>query len=303
MKTNKPPLIAIVGPNASGKTSISIKLAKKFNCEIISADSRQVYKGMDIGTGKATKKEQAMVPHYLLDITSPKKNYNVAHFKKDAEKIIKQIYKRGKIPMLVGGTGFWVQAVVDDIDLPDVKPNPKLRKKLGEKNTAQLFTMLKKLDPQRAKSIDAKNPYRLIRAIEICQATKKPIPKLNLKSSYNVLILGIKHDLPKLKKRIDIRLKKRFKQGMIAEVNGLHKQGVSWKRMDEIGLEYRYISYYLQGKLSKVEMTEQLRYAIYHYAKRQLTWFNKDKRVHWITKQSQAKKLTSNYLKPYANDN
>jgi len=293
----KPKLIAIVGPNSSGKTSISINLAKKYNSEIISADSRQVYKGMDIGTGKATKKEQSKVSHHLLDVSAPNRPYNVAHFKKDAEKIIQDIYKRDKIPMLVGGTGFWIQAVVDDINLPDVRPNPKLRKQLGEKSTTQLFTMLKKLDPRRARTIEKKNPYRLIRAIEIIRATNKPVPSLNKQSPYDILMIGIKHDLSKLKKRIDVRLDKRFKQGMIAEIKRLHRNGVSWKRMNEIGLEYRYVSYYLQGKLSKDEMIQQLRYAIYHYTKRQLTWFNKDKRIHWINNQTQAEKLINKLLK------
>ncbi|MDP2684391.1 MAG: tRNA (adenosine(37)-N6)-dimethylallyltransferase MiaA [bacterium] len=296
-RTKKPKLIAIVGPNSSGKTSISIKLAKKYHGEIISADSRQVYKGMDIGTGKATKKEQSMVSHHLLDISSPTKLYNVSHFKKDAENIIQDIYKRGKLPMLVGGTGFWIQAVINDINLPNVKPNTKLRKQLERKSITQLFIMLKKLDPQRTKTIDKQNPYRLIRAIEICRTTKKPIPLLNNKSPYDVLMLGIKHDLPKLKKRIDIRLDKRFKQGMIAEVKKLHRNGVSWKKMEDFGLEYRYISYFLQDKLTKEEMTQQLRFAIYHYAKRQLTWFNKDKRVYWIKNQKQAEQLITKLIK------
>lgn len=313
MKKIKPPLIAIVGPNSAGKTDISIKLAKKFNGEIISADSRQVYIGMDIGTGKATKREQSMVPHHLIDVANPKKEYNVAHFKKDADKIIKILHQKNKIPFLVGGTGFWIQAVVEDLNLPSVKPNKKLRKSLEKKSTQQLFKMLKKMDPRRAANIDKQNPYRLIRAIEIYKETKQPITVLNKISPYNVLMLGIKHDLDKLKKRIDIRLTKRFKQGMIAEVKNLHKHGLSWKRMDEIGLEYRYISYYLQGRLDKVEMIKQLRYAIYHYAKRQLTWFsarggsasggNKFKKIYWITNQSQANKLINNHLKPYANDN
>ncbi len=303
MKIIKPPLIAIVGPNASGKTSISIKLAKKFKGEIISADSRQVYIGMDIGTGKATKKERSMVPHHLIDVSTPKKEYNVSHFKKDADKIIKKIHHNNNIPFLVGGTGFWVKTVIDDLDLPSVKPNIKLRKKLGSKTTKQLLSMLKKIDPNRAKSVDPNNPYRLIRAIEICRATKQPVPKLITNSPYNLLILGVKHNLPKLKNRIDSRLTKRFKQGMIAEVKRLHKNGLSWKRLEDIGLEYRYISYHLQGKLKKEEMINKLRYAIYHYAKRQLTWFNKDKRIHWVTSQTQAEKLINNLLKTYANNN
>jgi len=296
MSTNKPPLIAIVGPNASGKTSLSIKLARKFNGQIISADSRQVYKGMDIGTGKATKKEQNQAKHYLLDVVSPKTEFNVSHFKKQALVAIKKTYKKDKLPFLVGGTGFWIQAVVDDIDLPHVKPNKKLRRQLAKKNVKQLFKQLKKLDPQRAKTIDKKNPYRLIRAIEIVKATKKFIPKLKKYSPFNVLMLGITHPRKKLYQRIDTRLKTRLRQGMIAEVKKLRRQGISWKRLYDFGLEYRYISLYLQEKLTRQEMEKQLAQAIKKFAKRQMTWFDRDKRIHWIQSRRQAEQLIKSVL-------
>ncbi len=288
MKTAKPPLIAIVGPNSAGKTSLSIRLAKKFNCEIISADSRQVYKGMDIGTGKATKQEQRMAKHHLLDIASPTREYNVAHFKCDAEKIIRDIHKRDKLPILVGGTAFWIYSIIDDLKLPQVKPNKALRKRLAKKTSQELFAMLKKLDQTRAQTIDQKNPYRLIRAIEIVKATKKPISKLIKHTPYNLLMLGVTHPREKLFKRIDQRLTKRFKQGMIAEVRQLHTRGVSWKRMHDLGLEYRFISLFLQKKLTRDEMNWQLSTAIKHYAKRQMTWFERDKRIHWIQNQREA---------------
>lgn len=297
MPIQKPLLIVIVGPNASGKTFLSIKLAKKFNGEIISADSRQVYKGMDIGTGKATKQEQREIKHYLLDVASPKKEFNVSHFKKQATKEISNIIKKGKVPFLVGGTGFWIQAVVDDIDFPHVKPNKLLREKLGKKTTKQLFQMLKKIDSRRAKTIDPHNPYRLIRAIEIIQATKKSIPKLKKRSPFNVLMLGITHPRKKLYQRIDKRLKKRFQQGMIAEVESLRKKGVSSKRLHAIGLEYRYLNLYLQKKLTRQETEEQLKNAIHHYAKRQMSWFGRDKRIHWITNLKQAKRAIIKFLK------
>lgn len=297
MSIQKPLLIVIVGPNASGKTSLSIKLAKKFNGEIISADSRQVYKGMDIGTGKATKQEQRQVKHHLLDVTSPKTEFNVSHFKKQALSAIKKIYKKGKLPFLAGGTGFWIQAVVDDIDFPHVKPNKLLRRKLEKKTNKQLFQLLKKLDPRRAKTIDKKNPYRLIRAIEIVKATKKSIPKLKKRSPFNVLMLGITHPRKKLYQRIDKRLKKRFQQGMIAEVKKLHIQGIGWKRLYDFGLEYRYISLFLQNKLRRQKMEEQLKNAIHHYAKRQMSWFGRDKRIHWIINLKQAKRAINKFLK------
>jgi tRNA dimethylallyltransferase len=295
--TSRKNLIVIVGPNASGKTSLAIKLAKKFKGEIVSADSRQVFKGMNLGTGKATKAEQRQVKHHLLDVVKPTQAFNVSHFKKLAISTIKQIQQKGKLPFLVGGTGFWVQAIVDDLDFPAVKPNKILRKKLAKKTPIQLFKMLKKLDPKRAKVIDKKNPYRLIRAIEIIKTTKKPIAPLKKKKRFNALILGPTHSREKLYQRIDQRLKKRLAQGMINEVRKLRRRGASWKRLYDLGLEYRFISLYLQNKLTKEEMSEQLKNAIHHYAKRQMTWFQRDKRIRWIKNQGQAEKSIKKFLK------
>jgi len=283
-------LIAIVGPNASGKTGLSIKLAKKFNGEIVSADSRQIYKGMDIGTGKITKKEMQGIPHYLLDIASPKSRFTVAQYQKLALKAIKKIQKKIKIPFLVGGTGFYIQSVVDGIVIPEVKPDWKLRKKLEQKSAEELFSELKKLDPKRAEDIDRYNKRRLIRALEIIIKTKKPVPPIKKASKFDVLIIGVKKDFKKLKKLIEERLQKRLKQGMIAEVQKLKRSGVSWKRLEEFGLEYKYIALYLQKKLSYQEMVEKLQKEIEHYAKRQMTWFKRDKRIKWIENYTEAEK-------------
>jgi len=283
-------LIAIVGPNASGKTGLSIKLAKKFNGEIVSADSRQIYKGMDIGTGKITKKEMQGIPHYLLDIASPKSRFTVSQYQKLALKAIKKIQKKIKIPFLVGGTGFYIQSVVDGIVIPEVKPDWKLRKKLEQKSAEELFSELKKLDPKRAEDIDRYNKRRLIRALEIIIKTKKPVPPIKKASKFDVLIIGVKKDFKKLKKLIEERLQKRLKQGMIAEVQKLKRSGVSWKRLEEFGLEYKYIALYLQKKLSYQEMVEKLQKEIEHYAKRQMTWFKRDKRIKWIENYTEAEK-------------
>jgi tRNA dimethylallyltransferase len=184
-------LVVILGQTASGKTDLSIKLAKKFGGQIISADSRQVYKGLNIGSGKVTKKEMTGVPHYLLDVASPKKIFTVAHFQKMALRAIKKIQKNGDMPFLVGGSGFYIQSIVDGTMIPEVAPNWKLRKTLEKKSTDQLLLMLKKIDSVRAKTIDAKNPRRLIRAIEIVKATKKPVQLLSNKSEFNALQIGI----------------------------------------------------------------------------------------------------------------
>lgn len=284
-KSQKPKIYVIVGPTASGKTGYSIKLAKKVGGEIISADSRQVYKGLDIGSGKVTKREMANIPHHLLNVANPRKVFTVSDFKKLADKKIKEIITRGKIPIIVGGTGFYIQSVIDDLVLPEIEPDKKLRAELSKKTPTQLFAMLKKLDPARAKTIDAKNPVRLIRAIEIAKELGK-VPKLELRGFasqlYNFEIIGIKIDQEKLNAKIHERLLERMKTGLVSEVKKLHQNGLSWKRLEELGLEYRYLARFLQNKITKQEMLEQLEREIIKYSKRQMTWFKRDKRIKWI---------------------
>ena len=244
----KKKLIVVLGPTASGKSGLAVKIAKRFNGEVISADSRQVYKRMDIGTGKITKKEMRGIPHHLLDVASPKKIFTVTQYRKLAIRAIDKILKIGKLPILCGGTGFYIQAVVDGLVIPKVPPDWKLRKKLEKKSVEELYKILKKLDPKRASTIDKKNPRRLIRAIEIVKKTGKPIPALKISPlPYPVLMLGVKKSSAELKKLIEKRLVKRLKQGMISEVKKLHNSGVSWKRLDDLGLEYRWLSRYLRS--------------------------------------------------------
>jgi len=300
-------LIVILGPTASGKSELAIKLAKKFNGEIISADSRQVYKGMDIGTGKVSKKEMQGIPHYLLDIASPKRRFTVSQYRKLAIIAINKIYRKNKVPFLVGGTGFYIQAVVDGILIPEVKPDWKLRKKLEKKSIEELYKILKKLDPQRAKTIEKENPRRLIRAIEIVLKTKKPVPPLKFNPlPYPVLMLGIKRPKKELKQRIKKRFFEWLKKGLILEVIKLRKMGVSFKRIEEFGMHYREIAKYLQNKIDEKEMIENSIKEIQNYAKRQMTWFThqnfapqnlggfkKNKRIHWVKTQKEAEKLVN----------
>jgi len=292
-------LIVILGPTSSGKSDLAVRLAKKFNGEIISADSRQVYKGMDIGTGKITKREMRGIPHYLLDVASPKRKFTVIQYRKLALEAINKIQRKNKIPFLVGGTGFYIQAVIDGILIPEVLPDWQLRKKLGKKPVEKLYQILKKLDPKRAKTIERKNKRRLIRALEIIIKTKKPVPSLKKQPlPYPVLMIGIKKSFKELKKLIKKRLLKRLKQGMVSEVKKLRKSGVSWKRLDEFGLEYRYLSRYLQGKLNKQDMIEKLQKESEHFAKRQMTWFKRDKRIKWVKNYNIADNLAKNFLNP-----
>lgn len=292
-------IIVIVGPTASGKSSLGIQLAKKFRGEIISADSRQVYKGMDIGTGKVTKQEQKLVPHHLLDVASPKRQFTVSHFVRSSKIAIATIFKKNKLPFIVGGTAFYVYALIDDLNLPQVKPNPKLRKQLEKKTTSELIKILKQLDPARAKTIDLNNRVRLIRAIEINKVTGHPVPKTfsSHSSPFIPLFLGIKKSPPQVKSAIGKRVDLWFKQGLIAEVKKLKKSGLSYKKIESFGLEYRLVAQFLQNKIFKRSLPQLIKTSNYQFAKRQMTWFKKDKRIHWISNSQQAEQLIKQFIK------
>jgi tRNA dimethylallyltransferase len=290
-------LIVVLGPTASGKTELAVELAKKFDGEIVNADSRQVYKDMNIGTAKPTKKEMRGIPHYLLNVASPRKRFTVAQYRKLALKIIEKIQKREKIPFLVGGTWFYIRAIVDGLVIPEVPPDWKLRRKLEKKSPKELYQILKKLDPKRAKTIEKENPRRLIRAIEICKKIGK-VPPLKFKPlPYPVLMVGIKRTKKELKERIKKRFFEWLKKGLILEVIKLRKVGVSFKRIEEFGMHYREIAKYLQGKISEREMIENSIKEIQNYAKKQMNWFKKDKRIFWVKNFRETEKLVKNYLK------
>lgn len=308
------PLIALVGPTSSGKSELAVKIAKnpgKYfpelrsfkQGEVISADSRQVYIGMDIGTGKVPNQELGIrnqglnayhyknIPHWGIDIANPKRQYSVSMFKKYAEQKIKEIHERGHLPILCGGTGHWIDAVVFNQHLPEVKPNLKLRKELDKHTTEQLFTKLKKLDPTRAANIDPHNKRRLIRALEIITATGKPIPSsppllarrgLGRGSDITTHWLGINPGFEILDKKIEHRLDERIKQGMLDEVKKLRASGISWKKLESFGLEYKFCSLLLQKKITEQEFKPLLLTAIKQYSRRQMTWWRKNKDIVWI---------------------
>ncbi|MDA1334967.1 MAG: tRNA (adenosine(37)-N6)-dimethylallyltransferase MiaA [bacterium] len=267
-------LLVIIGPTASGKTKAAIKLARKLKTEIISADSRQIYKGLDIGTAKATKKEMASVPHHCIDIVSPKKIFTANDFQKCADKAIKAIGKKSKIPIVVGGTGFYIEALLYEGSTASVDADWKLRARLEKKTTKQLVAQLKKLDPKRAKNIDQQNRRRLIRAIEIVKATGKPVPAIKRRVRYNYKIISLDPSPETLKKNITKRTRQMLKRGLLAEVKRVSK-ALSKKRMAELGFEYKYPALYLAGEISKTEMIEKINTENWRYAKRQLTWFKK----------------------------
>jgi tRNA dimethylallyltransferase len=280
-QASKPKILVILGPTATGKSDLAVALAKQFNGEIISADSRQIYKGMDIGTGKITKKEMLGVKHYLLDVVSPMTEFNVVKYKKLADKAIQEILSKGKLPIICGGTGFYIQTVINDQVFPDVKPDQKLRAELEKKTTDKLLAILEKLDKNTFDRIDKNNRVRLIRAIEIAK-TLGAVPTIKTTSSYNVLQIGLTVTDELLRERIYNRLIKRLDAGMLNEIKKLHKNGLTWAKMERFGLEYRYLSRFLTGKLSKEKMIGELNNAIWQYARRQKSWFRRDKKIRWF---------------------
>lgn len=275
-------VIAVVGPTASGKTDLAVEIARRFNGEVISTDSRQVYTGLDIGTGKVTKREMRGVLHHLLDVMNPKRTMSVVQFERLATRAIRDILKRGKIPILCGGTGLYTDAVLTDASFPAVPPNPSLRRSLSKLSTEELFKKLSTLDPERAENIDAKNPHRLIRAIEIATVLGSVPSRAPATLRYDTLTIGLTLPREALGERIHTRLLARMRRGMLAEVKRLHTEGLSWKRMEALGLEYRFLAQFLQGKISKSEMLLGLEIAIKNYAKRQMVWFKRNKDIHWF---------------------
>jgi len=284
-------LLVILGPTSSGKSNLAVDLALKFNGEIVSADSRQVYRKLNLSTGKITKKEMKGIKHYCLDIANPKKRFSVANFNKKAIKAIKKIHKKNKLPILCGGTGFYIDSIVKGNSIPKVKPDWKLRNELEKLTTEELFAKLQKLDIQRSENIDKNNRRRLIRAIEIVEKTKQPIPKITQNRQYDILQIGIMRN--DLKQRIHDRLLQRLNQGMVEEIK---KTKLSYSRLEELGLEHKYITYYLQGKLNYNEMIEQLEREIIHYSRRQMTWFKRENTIHWVTNKKQAFGLVQRFL-------
>ena len=286
--TPSPPLqdlVVVLGPTASGKSALGIALAQHFHGEIVSADSRQVYRGLDIGTAKVTPEERALVPHHLLDVADPREIYTVSQFQQQAIAAIDDILARGHQPFLAGGSPHYIQAVVDHLNIPHVPPQPELRAQLEARPLAELVAELEELDPDSAATIDRSNPRRVIRALEVCLVTGKPFSQQRAVAAplYQSLLLGIEWPRDVLYRRIDARVDERMQQGMVQEVRDLLEQGMSHERLEALGLEYRYISRLLRGEFkSEDEMVQRLKYAIHDFTRRQLTWFRRDKRIVWV---------------------
>ena len=285
------PLVIIAGPTACGKTATSIELAKKINGEIISADSMQVYKYMDIGTAKATKQEMQDIPHYLIDEFYPDEEFNVMIFQKKAKDYIDQIYKKGKIPILVGGTGFYINALVFDNDFVEEESDSNLRNELyelAEKNgTEYLHNILKEFDPQSAEKIHYNNVKRVARAIEFYKKTGKPISEHNKEaksksSPYKTAFIVLDMDRQKLYERINKRVDVMIEDGLVNEVNMILEKGYKKELVSMQGLGYKEIVAYINGETSLEVAIEKLKQSTRHFAKRQLTWFRGQTDGLWI---------------------
>lgn len=291
---NKPPLIVLTGPTAVGKTKLSIALAQAVGGEIISADSMQVYQRMDIGSAKITKQEMQGVRHHLIDVLEPWEEFNVVVFQKLCKECLKDIYERGRIPILTGGTGFYIQAVLRDIDFTENKDNSEYRFQLEElakeKGAQYLHEMLRQVDAVSAQAIHANNVKRMIRALEYYQLTGERISEHNGKekqkvSAYNSCYFVLNDNRERLYHQIDLRVDQMLERGLVEEVQGLKALGMQKNMVSMQGLGYKEILSYLQGEISYEEAVYLIKRDTRHFAKRQLTWFRREADVIWIDKE------------------
>ena len=294
----KPRIIAVVGTNASGKSGLGLPLARHFGGEVISADSRQVYKGLDLGSGKVTEEEMQGVPHHLLDVCEPGHFFSMADFQRLSYEAIDDILARGKTPFIVGGTGLYVDAVCDGYLLSNIEPDLAYRRELEKLTTEELFAMLIKVMPDT--QVDPRNRNRVMRVLEkIHDGDMRTDAK---EPRYEVLRLGVTWDRETLCERIDERLKKRMEEGMLDEVQGLIDAGVTRDFLYRLGLEYRYIAQYLLGEIPEKEvMLDELSKAIKRFAKRQMTWFRRDKSIIWLDMRSDPRAQAIEAIEKFLN--
>lgn len=287
----KQPLIIIAGPTAVGKTALSVALAKRIGGEIVSADSMQVYRGMDIGTAKVTKEETCGVPHHLIDVLDPKDPFNVMTFRSMVKDAVRGIASRGNVPVLVGGTGFYIQSVLYDVQFEEDASSEELRKELEQEaavlGAEKMHERLRALDTDAAEAIHPNNIKRVIRALEYCLSTGRKISVHNREqrertSPYSFLFYVLTMDRAALYQRIDLRVDQMMEQGLLAEVKRLRDEGVTSDMVSMQGLGYRQIFDYLEGIATLDEAVERIKRETRHFAKRQLTWFRREPDARWI---------------------
>jgi tRNA dimethylallyltransferase len=291
MTQKLPKIIVVLGPTASGKTDVGIFLAREFNGEIVNADSRQVYKEMNIATAKPQGANIDGVynvdgiPHHLMDIIKPSEDFTLSHFKIEANKAIKEILSRGKLPIIVGGTGLYISTLVDNFDIPKVAPNKKLRKGLEEKTLEELVILLKKIDEQSAKAIDLKNRRRVLRALEVAITNGESFVSQKTKSSplYDSLQIGLEWPREELYERINKRVDIQMSDGLLEEAKHLAKK-YPWSLPSMSSIGYKQLGGFLRGERDLAESIEQIKKDTRNYAKRQMTWFKRDERIKWVKK-------------------
>jgi len=281
-------LIAIVGPTSVGKSALAIRLAQIFDGEIVSADSRQVYHYMDIGTAKPSREERALVPHYLIDVIDPDEDFSLAVYQEMAYQAVEDIHRRGKLALLVGGSGLYVQAVIGGFKIPQVTPNPELRQSLEEKAADEgymaLHKELEQVDPDAARKIDPRNVRRVIRALEVCHITGLPFSQLQMSEPlFQTLVIGLTTDREDLYRRIDDRVDSMIEQGLVQEIQSLLERGYSFDLPSMSGLGYNQIEQYLQGKVELDTVVQHIKYEIHRFARHQYAWFRpRDESIHWF---------------------
>ena len=333
IKSKLPRVLFVVGPTSSSKTSVSLQLARMYSGEIINADARQVYKGLSIGTGKPpgrrgkfrghdayfvrvpyahlieemhrknykNKKDlpqYSEVPHYLMDFLPPENLISVAEWRERAYKAIKGIVRRGNLPIVVGGTGLYIKALIDNFSIPKVPPNPGLRSSFEKQPLKKLVEHLLTIDPSADTAIDLKNPRRVIRAIEICTFTGKPIKELRVKKPpiIDAFQVAIKFSREELRRRIDSSIDRMMEEGWPEEVRKLHKSGINWDAPAMTSIGYRDMGRYIRGEIMLDEAIRLTKISTYQYAKRQETWFKRDPRIHWVNNKKQAIELVTKWI-------
>ncbi len=292
MENQKKKVICIVGPTASGKTALSIALAKELHGEIVSCDSMQIYRGMDIGTAKPTREEMQDVPHHMLSVVSPEENYSVARYVEEAGKCVDDILNRGKTPIIVGGTGLYVDSLIKGTEFAEYREDEEYRSELfklsEEKGKGFIHDMLKAVDPERAEEIHENNVKRVIRALEVYKATGKTISEhdaedMKKPSRYDAIYIGLMYEeREKLYRRINLRVDMMLEAGLCDEVDRLLKSGVSPEATSMQAIGYKELVSYFEGNCSLEEAAEQIKQASRRYAKRQMTWFKRNKNTNWI---------------------
>ena len=283
------PLVAIVGPTAAGKSALAMALAPHFDGEIVGADSRHVYRGLDVGTGKPTAADRARIAHHLIDVVDPDADFSVAHYQEQAAAAIAGIDERGRVPLLVGGSGHYVRALLDGYRLPRVPPNPELRRDLSARAASEgpdsLLRELESLDPVSAARIDPRNMRRLVRAIEVSRATGRPFSEVGGRgpSPYRTLVIGVTAPRPELYRRIDARVEAMIAAGWADEVRGLLERGLDASLPSMSSLGYPVMVEHVQGDLALDEAARRIQLLTHRFARRQYTWFKPaDERIRWV---------------------